>query len=147
MDAPAPALSHSAGPFYAREKASPRNMHPDVLAGVDMTNEGNKRKSSERKADVYQPDENSSAIQGGSSRWNMLTILKRRDLPGWADVLFNNGKVDLYDENSESVECSCHREKEHPPPLPPSFDRTTGLFVATAAAAAEVPNGTKQCSS
>ena len=47
MDAPAPALSHSAGPFYAREKASPRNMHPDVLAGVDATNEGNKRKLSE----------------------------------------------------------------------------------------------------
>jgi len=42
----------------------------------------------------------------------MLTILKRRDLPGWADVLFNNGKVDSSKENGESVKYSCHREKE-----------------------------------
>ena len=30
----------------------------------------------------------------------------------WADVLFDNGKVDSYDENGESVEYSCHHEKE-----------------------------------
>jgi len=57
-------------------------MHPDVLAGVDAMNKGNKQKLSERKADAYQPNENSSAIQGGSRQWNISTILKRRDLPG-----------------------------------------------------------------
>ena len=36
----------------ARETASSCNMHPDLLAGVDATNEGNKQKLSERKADV-----------------------------------------------------------------------------------------------
>ena len=30
----------------------------------------------------------------------------------WADVLFNDGKVDLYNKNGESIEYSCHREKE-----------------------------------
>jgi hypothetical protein len=50
MDAPAPALSHNAGPFYPRTRkreGKPCNMHPDVLAGVDTSNEGNKRKLSE----------------------------------------------------------------------------------------------------
>ena len=65
-----------------RETASSRKMHLDVLAGVDPTNKGNKQKLSERKADVYRPEKNSSAIQGGSRQWNILTILKRRDLPG-----------------------------------------------------------------
>ena len=30
----------------------------------------------------------------------------------WADVLFNDGKVDLYDKNGKSVKYSCHCEKE-----------------------------------
>ena len=36
----------------AREKATSRNTHPDVLAQVDATDTGNKRKLSEKKADV-----------------------------------------------------------------------------------------------
>ena len=66
----------------ARENASPCNMHPDVLAGVEATNKGIKQKLSERKADVYWPNKNSRAIQGRTRRWNISTILKRRDLPG-----------------------------------------------------------------
>ena len=36
----------------AREKATSRNTHPDVLAQVDATDTGNKQKLSEKKADV-----------------------------------------------------------------------------------------------
>ncbi len=38
---------------HAREKATSRNMHPNVLAQVDATNMGNKQKfMSDKKADV-----------------------------------------------------------------------------------------------
>ncbi len=37
---------------HAREKASSRCNHPDVLAGVDATDAGNKQKLSEKKADL-----------------------------------------------------------------------------------------------
>ena len=37
---------------HAREKASSRCNHPDVLAQVDETDAGNKRKLSEKKADL-----------------------------------------------------------------------------------------------
>jgi hypothetical protein len=35
----------------ARKKAASRNMHPDVLAQVELTEVGNKQNLSERKAD------------------------------------------------------------------------------------------------
>jgi hypothetical protein len=30
----------------------------------------------------------------------------------WAELLFNNGKVDLYDNNADRKEYSCHLELE-----------------------------------
>jgi hypothetical protein len=110
MDAPAPALSHSAGPFYAREKASPRNMHPDVLAGVEATNKGNKQKLSEKKADVISMRQKLQQDVGRFQAMEYFDSIKEERLT-WVDVLFNDGKLDSYDE---SVKYSCHCEKEQP---------------------------------
>jgi hypothetical protein len=67
---------------HAREKASSRCNHPDVLAQVDETDAGNKRKLSEKRLIYYQPDGNNSAMRGGSKHWIILSMARRRDLPG-----------------------------------------------------------------
>ena len=67
---------------HAREKASSRCNHPDVLAQVDETDAGNKRKLSEKKADLLSARQKNSAMRGGSKRWNILSMARRRDLPG-----------------------------------------------------------------
>ena len=85
MDAPAPALSHSAGPFYPRTRkreGKPSQHAPGYARWSGSDERREQKKMSERKADVYRPDKNSSVIKGGSRRWNISTILKRRDLPG-----------------------------------------------------------------
>jgi hypothetical protein len=41
----------------AREKATSRNTHPDVLAQVDATDTGNKQKMSEKRLMLYPRDE------------------------------------------------------------------------------------------
>ena len=86
-------------------------MHPDVLAGVDAMNKGNKQKLSERKADLLLTRQNQQRDTGRIQAMKYFENIKEERL-NWEDVLFNNGKVDLYNKNGESVEYSCHREKE-----------------------------------
>ncbi len=50
----------------SREKATSRNMHPNVLAQVEATDVGNKRIFSEKRLIEYQPNENGSAMRVGS---------------------------------------------------------------------------------
>ena len=68
----------------AREKAASRNMHPGVLAQVESTDVGNKRNLSEKRPTQYRSNDKNSAMRGGSRRWNIMAMPKRRRrLPGW----------------------------------------------------------------
>ena len=66
----------------AREKATSRNTHPDVLAQVDATDTGNKRKCSEKKADVISTRQNCSEMWGGSRQSNISLTTKSRHYHG-----------------------------------------------------------------
>ena len=65
------------------EKATSRNMHPNVLAKVESTDLGNKQNLSERKADLILIKQQKQRDEGcGSRHWNILAMPKRRRLPG-----------------------------------------------------------------
>jgi len=81
-DAYAQALSDCAGSSCPRETAAFCNMHPTVLAQVESTDVGNKRNLSEKRPTQYQSNDKNSAMRGGSRRWNILAMPKRRHLPG-----------------------------------------------------------------
>ena len=67
-----------------RKKAASCNMHPDVLAKVELTNVGNKQNLSERKADLIPIKRQKQCDEG---RFQVLEYFfampKMRRLPGW----------------------------------------------------------------
>jgi hypothetical protein len=71
----------------AREKATSRNTHPDVLAQVDATNTGNKQKLSEKKADVISTRQKLQRDVGQFQAIKYFIDTKEETLP-WAEVLF-----------------------------------------------------------
>ena len=77
----------------AREKASSRCNHPDVLAQVDKTDAGNKRKFSEKKADLLSARQKKQCHEGRFQALDYFKHGKEKRLK-WAAVFFNNGKVD-----------------------------------------------------
>jgi hypothetical protein len=78
----------------AREKATSRNTHPDVLAQVDATDTGNKRKLSEKKADIISTRRKLQRDVGRFQAIKYFADTKEQTLP-WAEVLFYDGKVDF----------------------------------------------------
>ena len=100
-DALASALSISAKPLglcnREREKVHSRNVHPEVIAHLDKTNEGNKRKLEAKK------EEDSLALQqkrqrnDGRSEALCYFQLKKEDekIPLWSVLLFDNECSDI----------------------------------------------------
>jgi hypothetical protein len=95
----------------AREKATSRNTHPDVLAQVDATDTGNKRKLSEKKADVISTRRKLQRDVGRFQAIKYFVDTKEQTLP-WAEVLFYDGKVDFDSQNADRTEKSSHLVKE-----------------------------------
>jgi hypothetical protein len=97
----------------AREKATSRNMHPNVLAQVDATDTGNKQKfMSDKKADVLSTRQKWQRDVGRFEVIKHFDHTKEETLT-WAEVLFHNGKVDSYGYNTDIMEESCHHQQEH----------------------------------
>jgi hypothetical protein len=46
-------------------------------------------------------------MRGGSKRWIIGSMAKRRNLPGWG-VLFYDGKVNSYGGKGDAAEYLCH---------------------------------------
>jgi hypothetical protein len=92
-----------------REKATSRNMHPNVLAQVEVTDAGSKLKFSEKKADLILTRQKWQLNEGRFHAIKHFDHTKEERLT-WAEVLFYNGKVDLYSENANILEYSCHLE-------------------------------------
>jgi hypothetical protein len=95
----------------AREKATSRNTHPDVLAQVDATDTGNKQKLSEKKADVISTRRKLQRDVGRFQAIKYFVDTKEQTLP-WAEVLFYDGKVDFDSQNADRTEKSSHLVKE-----------------------------------
>jgi hypothetical protein len=75
----------------AREKATSWKTHPEVLAQVEATNEGNKRKMSETKVDNLSTKQKCQHEEGRSRAMEYFEIIKEEKLT-WADILFNSVK-------------------------------------------------------
>ncbi len=95
----------------AREKATSRNTHPDVLAQVDATDTGNKQKCLEKKADVISTRQKLQQDVGRFQAIKYFIDNKEQTLP-WPEALFRNGEVDSDSQNADRMEYSCHIVKE-----------------------------------
>jgi len=82
-----------------------------VLAQVDATNTGNKRKLSEKEADVISTRRKLQRDVGRIQAIKYFVDTKEQTLP-WAEVLFHDGEVDSDSQNADSMENSCHLVKE-----------------------------------
>jgi hypothetical protein len=71
----------------AREKAASRKTHPKVLAQIDATNEGNKRKMSETKVDILLTKQKWQREEGRTRAMTYFENVKKEKL-AWADIIF-----------------------------------------------------------
>ena len=94
----------------ACEKAASRNMHPNVLAQVELTDVGNKQNLSERKADLILIKQQKQRNEGRFQVLEYFGHAKEETLT-WAVLLFNDGKVDSYDTNAKVSEYLCHLDE------------------------------------
>ena len=94
----------------ARKKAASCNMHPNVLAQVELTDVGNKQNLSEKKADPISIKRQKQRNEGWFQALEYFGHKKEEQLT-WAAVLFNDGKVDSYDTNAKVLESLCHLNK------------------------------------
>ncbi len=92
-----------------REKAASRNMHPDVLAQVDLTDVGNKQIFLlEKKANPISIKRQKQRDEGRFQALEYFCHAKEETLT-WAVVLFNDGTVNSYDTNAKVSEYLCHK--------------------------------------
>ena len=96
---------------HAREKASSRCNHPDVLAQVDETDAGNKRKLSEKKADLLSARQKKQRNEGRFQALEYFEHGKEERLTWAAVAFFYDGKVDLYRGKGDTAEYLCHLEE------------------------------------
>ncbi len=96
----------------AREKATSRNMHPNVFARVDATDAGNMQKFlSDKKVDMLSTRQKWQRDVGRFEAIKYFDHTKKETLT-WTDVLFHDGKVNSYGDNANVMKESCHRQKE-----------------------------------
>ena len=86
----------------AREKAGSRNMHPDVLAQVDKTNEGNKRNLVTTKVDTISTRRKQQRDVGRQEAMEYFDKETNRELT-WLVLIFGDEKVDSYSKKDTSV--------------------------------------------
>ncbi len=95
----------------AQEKAASCKTHPKVLAQMEATNEGNKRKMSETKVDILSTKRKCQREEGRSRAMEYFEIIKEEKLT-WADILYNSVKgggcetksSDIIDDNKLASE-------------------------------------------
>ena len=71
---------------------------------------GNKQNLAERKADLISIKQQKQRDEGQFQVLEYFGHAKEKLLT-WAGVLFNNGKVNLYDTNAKVLEYLCHLNK------------------------------------
>jgi hypothetical protein len=86
----------------AREKAASRKTHPKVLAQMEATNEGNKRKMSETKVDILSTKRKCQREEGRTRAMEYFGNVKEEKL-AWADILFNSVKGGGCETKNEDV--------------------------------------------
>lgn len=86
----------------AREKADSRNTHPDVLAQVDATDKGNKRKLLVEKVDILQMKRKRQREEGRFEAMQYFDKIEEEKLT-WSRIIFDDGKVDAFSENGKIV--------------------------------------------
>ena len=74
----------------AREGSFPQT-HPEVLAQMEATNKGNKRKMSETKVDILSTKQKCQRNEGWTRSMEYFENIKEEKL-AWADILFNSVK-------------------------------------------------------
>ena len=86
-----------------------RNIHPDVISQTNNINEGNKRNLAELKTDLMGMRRKRQRDVG---RYEAMQYFMQDDTKRllWSAPLFNDGKVDSYDENA-AAEYLCHLER------------------------------------
>jgi hypothetical protein len=82
-----------------------------VLAQVDTTDVGNKQKLSEKQADVLSTRQKWQLNEGRFQAFKCFNDNKEEKLTR-AELLFHDGKVDLYSNNPNGMENACHLGKE-----------------------------------
>ena len=95
----------------ARENVHLHSVHPEVIAHLDKTNEGNKRKF------VAKKEEDSLALQqkrqhnDGRSEALCYFQLKKEDekIPSWSVLLFDNERSNIVGGGRDDGKC--HHEK------------------------------------
>ena len=94
---------------HAREEVHTCNIHPDVISQTNNINEGNKRNLAELKTDLMgmRRKRQCNVGQYEAMQYFMQDDTKRLS---WSAPLFNDGKVDSYDENA-AAEYLCHLER------------------------------------
>ena len=80
-----------------------------MLARVDATDAANKRKLSEKKADLLSARRKKQRDEGRFQALDYFEHSKEKRLT-WA-VLFYDGKVDSYGSKGDAAEYSCHLEE------------------------------------
>ena len=113
---------------HAREKASSRCNHPDVLLKLMRRMQGTSKNYQKKRLIYYQQDEKNSAMRGGSKRWIILSMARRRDLPGrryfftmGRSIRSTEGKATRWNicvilRRGSERECEvCSFERPHPP--------------------------------
>ena len=77
----------------AREKASSRNTHPDVLAQVEATDEGNKRKLSENnEVDILSIKRKMQREEGRIKALENFEEFSKEEKLTWVEIIFNDVK-------------------------------------------------------
>ncbi len=89
----------------AREKAGSRNMHPDVLAQVDKTNEGSKRNLVITKVDAISTRRKRQRDVGRQEAIEYFDRETNKELT-WSVLIFDGEKVDAFSKNETTVKDS-----------------------------------------
>ena len=77
----------------AREKASSCNTHPDVLAQVEATDEGNKRKISEKKeVDILSIKQKMQHEEGRIKALEYFEEFSKEEKLTWVEIIFDDVK-------------------------------------------------------
>jgi uncharacterized sporulation protein YeaH/YhbH (DUF444 family) len=77
----------------AREKASSRNTHPDVLAQIEATDEGNKRKLSEKnEVDILSIKQKMQREEGRIKALEYFEEFSKKEKLTWVEFTFDDVK-------------------------------------------------------
>ena len=77
----------------AREKTSSRNTHPDVLAQIEATDEGNKRKLSEKnEVDILSIKQKMQREEGHIKALEYFEEFSKKEKLTWVEITFDDVK-------------------------------------------------------